>query len=124
MEPFIKSTNNWLVQLLSKASSENWCLKCFCTTCGAHRFREALFEFSTLHQRAEHTSWHFALIDALKNLNGPVPINQKLFNEYEGLRLIFVLLDNIYHKDLDTYVHGTWAGNFLSQMRKHYQQRD
>jgi hypothetical protein len=129
---------NWLTEVFRTAQSNNWCMRPYCTTCGAQYFRLAIFQnaYNFAGSEIRKLSWS-DVWNGLTSLSEPERKNvtheiaerlrtlPSLKNIPEnGLRVVFMDLDRMYDSQgnglsLDEGLGATPAGNYLALMRRH-----
>jgi hypothetical protein len=131
-------SSDWLNEVFQTAQANNWCIKPYCTTCGAQVFRLAIFQSASKSADSEIRQLLWADVwDGLTSLsesdreNVSHEIAEQLKNlsslesiPEDGLRVVLMDLDRIFNPlgfgdFLDELLDATPAGNYLARMRDH-----
>ena len=106
-----------LHQLLTRARDGKWCVKPYCTTCGARDYRRAIYDSGD------------ALVESLRTAR--LSELRREFRELafdDAIRLLFMELSSPFGltdaraSDLESELAGSEAGDYLTRMQRHVAQ--
>ena len=120
---------NWLQAYLVESIRKKWCVSIYCTTCGAHEFRNGLLDAvarATGQPRPRHldaTSARaiaeaLARVEPVQSRTGP---DHKVIDPHRYEKAVRLVIFDLWAilTPLDSILGNTWAGNVLESMRSH-----
>ncbi len=125
MTNFDQSDPPWLQALLLQAIEKKWCTQINCTTCASGELRQAL---GLLDMPAKGSARFIKMTpeaaqSIILDLKAYNPQNEHSYELELAVRWILYEVWRNYEDRYFTELDGTWAGEVLSGMRTHYQQR-
>ena len=127
--------DNWVQPVIRQAVQERWCYATWCTTCGSFEIRRALISAAEGNQTTDHlprlAPVAGKLVDGLSRCQPPNRYDAQEPSQYEQEEVIRWILYKLWSevgaetadKELFPLLAGSWAGEVLDQMRKHYARR-
>lgn len=134
-------SGNWILEIFQISIENGWCMKPFCSTCGASDFRSAVVRravAATGGNLPRHAlqpgnpmlrdlspSLRDLAIDEIINALSAIPDLRGEKVPIEGLRTLLIDLDQNHHGDegdrsIDDMLAGTTVGKELTAMREHH----
>lgn len=132
--PISEYSSGWLTELIQEATDNNWCMRPYCTLCGASNFRSEIFKRAYEGVAEEELDWA-NLRDAMLSISPSIEaamvreITEELASitkiyrfPTSCLRVLLIDLNSLCSPlvgTLDEMLEGSEAGEYLSKMRAH-----
>jgi hypothetical protein len=136
--PISEHSSGWLTELIQEATANNWCMRPYCTLCGASNFRSEIFKRAYEGVGDDELDWA-NLRDAMLSISPSIEaaMVREIAEELASitdiyrfptscLRVLLIDLNNLCSPlvgTLDEMLEGSEAGEYLSKMRAHSEAR-